>query len=410
MRNEETQPKYLPIIELIARTDALMIEIGYHESTMRRYRQAWNALKNHALKRGETVLTTELGYALLREHYKIEPYTLKMSASKQITRRAVMLLLENQTTGRIYKRFPNRNHTFPDGFSEAGESYLRYSASVKQLKESTLRNHRLYLEAAFAFFVKNGADDIRDLTVPLVNEYLITFAGCTKRYISDNLNILNRFLDFAHREGYIDVTFTFPIVSVLQYRNVPEYYKAEEITAMLAAIDRANPLGKRDYAMLLLGMRYGLRVCDIKAFELKNIDFANHLISITQIKTGKPLSLHLLPDVGWAIIDYLKNGRPVSDAPQIFIRHVAPCTSFSNTDRLAYIIAKYARAAGIQKQPPKKGSFHMLRFGLANHLLQKEVPLTTISGILGHSELNVTTLYTKINVPQLRVCALEVPQ
>ncbi len=74
-----------------------------------------------------------------------------------------------------------------------------------------------------------------------------------------------------------------------------------------------------------------------------------------------------------------------------------------------FMIRQYARAAGISKINTSRNSFHMLRYGLASTLLQKNVSLTTISSILGHSELNVTTQYTQIDVLQLEICSLEVP-
>lgn len=400
----------IPISELIAETDALMVSLGYKPSVMRHFRQAWNALKNHALRRRENYLTADLGYALLREHYHIEPFDRNLSSFKSITRRAVMLLLEYQVSGGIAKRNLTREHSFPEAFFEAGSSYMEYISNELDLREGTLRNHHRVLEYAFNYLNANGVHDIRDVTITHINQYLKTFAGCAKSYISGQINTLKRFFDYAYQHGYTATSFSFPEVSVCKDRKVPEYYTADEIKRILASVDRANPRGKRDYAMLLLGARYGLRICDIKALELRHIDFVNNVISITQLKTGKPLTLDLLPDVGWAIIDYVKNGRPTSDAPQIFIRHVTPYTSFMWTDNVAHIIGRYANAAGITKQTPKKSSFHMLRYGLASELLQKDVSLTAISGILGHSELNVTTLYTKIDVPQLRTCALEVPR
>jgi integrase len=221
--------------------------------------------------------------------------------------------------------------------------------------------------------------------------------------------VLKAFLDFARIENSAVERFTFPDVSVFKDRKVPEYYESKEIGLMLAQIDRANPRGKRDYAMILIGARYGLRISDIKNLKLSDIDFVSNKISIVQVKTGRSLMLDLLPDVGWAIIDYLKNGRPQTETSTVFVRHVAPYDSFGTHDNLAHIIGKYATAAGVKGGAKSKSSFHMLRYGLASELLKQDVSLTTISGILGHSELNVTTLYTKIDVPQLIVCALEVP-
>lgn len=406
----EALDQNIPISELIAKTDALMVSLDYKPSVMRHFRQAWSALKNYALRRGENCLTTELGYSLLREHYHIEPYDRKLSSFKSVTRRAVMLLLEYQISGGIAKRNLTRDHSFPEGFAEVGSSYIGHLSDNLVLREGSIRNHHKALEYAFNYLDANGIHNIGDVTITPINQYLKTLAGYSKGYISGQVKILKRFFAFAYQQGYNAVSYSFPEVSVYKDRKVPEYYTPDEVKRLLDAIDRANPRGKRDYAMILLGVRYGLRICDIKALELRQIDFVNNIISITQLKTGKPLTLDLLPDVGWAIIDYVKNGRPKSDAPTIFIRHVPPYTSFVWTDNVAHIIGRYANAAGIMTQVPKKSSFHMLRYGLASELLQKDVSLTTISGILGHSELNVTTSYTKIDVPQLSTCALEVPR
>jgi site-specific recombinase XerD len=281
-----------------------------------------------------------------------------------------MLLLEYQVSGSIAKHMAMRDHTFPEAFREVGDKYLEWLSVSGSPKPGTVRNHQQTLESAFAFFIAHNVDGVAAVDINLVNAYLKTFAGYSKSYASGRCNHLRRFFEFAHREGYTVSSFAFPEISVYKDRKVPEYYTADETNRLLAAVDRANPRGKRDYAMLLLGARYGLRISDIKALRLDNIDFAKKIISITQVKT----------------------------------------TSFATTDNVAHIIGRYANAAGIYKPLPKKNSFHMLRYGLASELLQKNVSITTISGILGHSELNVTTTYTKINVPQLRACALEVPQ
>lgn len=402
--------KNLPIEELIRQTNALMGELGYAETTMRHFRQAWNALKNHAKARGMTHLTEEFGNELLREHYRIEPYEPCRTSFKMMTRRAIQLLLEYQVTGQIAKRRPSWEHSFPVGYKDVCEKYLEYIQTQKQLKSGTMRTHFMTLEAVCGYFDSLGVHSIDKVDIILLNAYLKTYAGCAKSYISGKINILRRFFTFALENGYTATEMTFPKVSVYKDRKVPDYYTADETMRLLSAVDRANPKGKRDYAMLLLGARYGLRVCDIKNLEMKNIDFANHAITITQQKTQKPLQLDLLPDVGWAIIDYLKSGRPLTECPKIFVRHVVPYESFGEYDSVAHIIGKYAQSVGIKKKPGEKNSFHMLRYGIASTLLMQGVSLTDISGILGHSELNVTTLYTKIDVPQLRVCTLEVPQ
>lgn len=405
----ESLRKQQTVADLIEGTDALMVSLGYKPSVMRHFRQTWNALKNHALRRGETILTSELGYALLREHYQIEPFDLNLKSFKQVTRRAVMLLLEYQISGTIAKRQPKYDHSFPTQYAEIGEKFIQYLRDAANLRQGTIRNYHLALERFFSFMVFHGVKSLKDVDIQIINAYIKTLAGYSKSYIASRLRTLSHFFSYAYKEGAVTTEFQWPTVTVYNDRKIPEYYNADEVKLILDAVDRANARGKRDYAMLLLAARYGLRVSDIKALEFSNVDFTNNQINITQQKTAKPLSLFLLPEVGWAIIDYIKNGRPQSDCNNIFIRHVVPYRSFGNNDNLEYLLSKYAREAGVKDETSRKSSFHMLRYSLASDLLRQDFSLTTISGILGHSEINTTSKYTRLDFKQLQVCALEVP-
>lgn len=406
----EPYAKNLPIAELIAQLDAYMVELGYTPATLRHHRQAWNALKNLALAEGTTHFSKDLGFKLLREHYHVDPYASKLSEYKSVVRRSVMLLLEFQISGTIAKRTPRSDYVFPKGFIEAGEAYMTCLQSEGRIKESTQRNHRHILVAATLFFENHGITTLELVNTESINLYLKTFAGCSQSYLSGVLRILNRFFAFSCEQGYLSKPFVFPTVSVYKDRKIPEYYTPEEISQILSAVDRGNPLGKRNYAMILLATRYGLRISDIRSLKLTDVDFNSNHIHIIQQKTGKPLTLDLLPDVGWAIIDYLKFGRPQVNTTEIFLRHVHPHGPLGESDNMGHVIRQYAVAAGIRKNAQKeRHSFHMLRYSLASDLIQQGVSLTTISSILGHSELSVTSKYTQLDIPQLMDCALEVP-
>lgn len=405
----EVYVKNVPIPELINELDSYMVRLGYTASTLRHYRQAWNALKNLALEEESTYFTKELGFKLLREHYKIDPYESNLSEYKSVVRRSVMLLLEFQISGTIAKRQPKGEYEFLAGFKTAGDSFMK-SMKESNLAPGTLYNYRMLIFRATSFFVNHEVSDFKSLNNDLINLYMKTFAGYSKAYIANNVQALSKFLIFANEHGYTDKVFNFPAVTVFKDRRVPEYYTAEEVSKILSSIDRGNALGKRNYAMVLLGARYGLRISDILSLKLNELDFENNRISIIQQKTGKPLTLDMLPDVGWALIDYLKNGRPDVDCDSVFLRHTHPYKAFTRGVTMQYILRQYALSAGIWKAGSEKScSFHMLRYSLASDLIQQGISLTTISGILGHSELNVTTLYTQLDVPQLKACALEVP-
>lgn len=406
----EPYAKNLPIAELIAQLDAYMVELGYTPSTLRHHRQAWNALRNLALAEGATYFTKELGFKLLREHYHVDPYASKLSEYKSMVRRSVMLLLEFQISGTIAKRTPKSEYIFPEGFRIAGEAYLSKLQTEGHIKESTLRNHRHRLVAAALFFESHGVKGIAFVNTEIINLYLKTLAGCSQSYLSGVFRTLSHFFEFSSEQGYLPASFAFPTISVYKDVKIPEYYSPEEISRILSAVDRGNPLGKRNYAMILLAARYGLRIGDIRTLKLTDVNFNTNQIHIIQQKTSKPLTLDLLPDVGWALIDYLKYGRPQVSAAEIFLRHVHPYGPLGESDNMGYVIRQYAVAAGIRKNAEKAHhSFHMLRYSLASDLIQQGVSLTTISGILGHSQLSVTSRYTQLDVPQLMDCALEVP-
>jgi site-specific recombinase XerD len=129
--------------------------------------------------------------------------------------------------------------------------------------------------------------------------------------------------------------------------------------------------------------------------------------TIIQSKTQKPLSVPLPDDVGWAIIEYIKQSRPKSDFPQIFLRHVPPIKPFTNACGLGGIISRYRTIAGIHvgEKGSRKG-MHSLRHTFATRLLREKVPLETIAELLGHVGMSSINVYLSVETEALRQCAL----
>ena len=159
--------------------------------------------------------------------------------------------------------------------------------------------------------------------------------------------------------------------------------------------------------MVLLAARIGLRCSDIANMQFTNILWERKLISINQQKTKDPIELPLFPEIGNAVIDYLKHGRPQSNLPYIFIRHIPPYDNVCN-NLLYGIIKKYMNLSGVEYDERKHGP-HALRHSLATNLLNKEVALPVISSVLGHTRSESTMFYLRVDVNSLRKCALEVP-
>ena len=150
----------------------------------------------------------------------------------------------------------------------------------------------------------------------------------------------------------------------------------------------------------------GVRLSDVQNIKFEDINWDDYSIRTTQVKTKEPLVLPLTKDVGWALIDYIEHGRPVSDSPHIFLRERAPYIPLTNFDN---ILVKHLRLAGISTEYVRHHGLHALRFGLATTLLEQGVSLDVIQPLLGHVNMNTTKKYTATNVPELRNCALEVP-
>ena len=164
------------------------------------------------------------------------------------------------------------------------------------------------------------------------------------------------------------VAVTVGFVPSLEWQNRFEFCGIREVLKLLAAIDRGNPSGKRDYAIILLVARLGIRIGDVNKLKFENIDWDKKCINFVQSKTHHPVCLPLLKDVGWAIIDYVRNGRPNIDSPYIFLTHIPPFKNYSDGNHLHATITKYLQLTNIQDQPKKRRGMHSLRHTLANRL------------------------------------------
>jgi integrase len=137
------------------------------------------------------------------------------------------------------------------------------------------------------------------------------------------------------------------------------------------------------------------------------LDWPGNQLSVVQAKTGQRVWLPLLKDVGWAIIDYIRSGRPASDCPQVFLRHTAPIGPFSDQDHLHQILVKHARVAHVSLSENRRHGMHSLRHTLATRLMEDGTPVEQIADILGHQSVASTGVYLKSSLGLLRQCALD---
>ena len=153
--------------------------------------------------------------------------------------------------------------------------------------------------------------------------------------------------------------------------------------------------------------RLGLRGVDVRRLEFADFDWPGNRLFVTQAKTGHRVQLPLLKEVGWAVIDYIRHGRPDCDCPQLFVRHLAPIGPFSDQDHLHQILVKHARVAHVPVSEKRRHGMHSLRHTLATRLMEGGTPVEQIAGILGHQSVQSTGVYLKSSLGLLARCALD---
>ena len=218
---------------------------------------------------------------------------------------------------------------------------------------------------------------------------------------------LRRFCKWLCAEGYIDavVAGSAPKAKPSQ-KKIPDVYTDEEIAAMLRAIDTANPTGKRNLVACLLAARIGMRASDIVNLEFGNLCWKRNTIEFATAKTGQATVLPLTNEIGGAIIDYAKNGRPTTDARNVLVSHGKPHARMRPA-LVHAIVGNALNAAGIARDGRRRGP-HALRASVATGMMAADVPLPVISAALSHSENDTTRIYLKVDIEKLRSCALEV--
>ena len=256
-----------------------------------------------------------------------------------------------------------------------------------------------------------GVDNLAALGVREVSGFFLRQRGLRRKTVAGMRSCLADFLAFLAAAGRAPGSLAdrLPPHRHVRHESEPHLWTVDEIRRVLAVIDRQSATGKRDYAMILATARLGLRISDLRQLELGDLDWRAKRITIVQHKTGRPLSLPLLDDVGWAIIDYVRGGRPETDCPKVFVKHRHPFDAFGGASSVASRLSRHAARAGITFPPGQVCGMHSLRGALAVAMIGNGTPIPVVSAVLGHASSDTTqAYYLRFDVERLRCCALDV--
>jgi len=217
---------------------------------------------------------------------------------------------------------------------------------------------------------------------------------------------LRSFLQYVRYRGEVtaDLAAAVPIVANWSITSLPRAIEPEQVDKLLTSINRRTPIGLRDYAILLVLARLGLRSGEVAFLELDDMDWNVGRLSVRG-KSGRS-ELPLPAEVGKAIATYLRRGRPISRSRRVFLRARAPIRGFWGASGICSLVRHSLKRAGING--PHFGA-HQFRHGLATEMLRRGASLSEIGELLRHRHPQTTTIYAKVDIDALRTLALPWP-
>jgi site-specific recombinase XerD len=287
--------------------------------------------------------------------------------------------------------------------------YEQYLRQERALANATIPNYLWFIQSFLSdrCFTKGGVR-LRSLR----SQDIVSFVEREAPQLSLKrakllTTALRSFLQYARYRGdlTLDLAAAVPTVANWSMTSIPRAIPAEQVAQLLASIDRRSAIGQRDYAILLLLARLGLRSNEVLLLELDDIDWEAGRFSVRG-KGGRRTELPLPNDVGKAIAEYLRYGRPASASRRLFLRGKAPVRGFLGPSAIGSLVRNALKRAGITA--PTNGA-HQFRHALATQLLRHGASLTEIGEVLGHRRPQTTKIYAKVALEALRLLALPWP-
>ncbi len=323
-----------------------------------------------------------------------------------IMRKAAFTLADYLSTGELHwgRRFyrqsqlPNHFQQILDGF-ESSMAHLLSEGSVRLL----LQMSRKFL----LFLVEQECVEISDMKLCHVSGFI---RQESPKHISHKINLtwpIKKFLNYLQDIGLTSINADIFLENpVLARKKVLPCLEDSEIEALFSQVDKNSVRGKRDYAIMKLALDTGMRWSDIAGLKLSEISWQKKEISISQKKTGTPLVLPMTVGAGNAIADYILNARPRTDSPYVFLRLRRPYDRLNSRTPAANIMNLYQSEDFVHRAGDGKG-FHSFRRTMGTRLIKADIPLTTVSQILGHTNLDSTKRYLFLHDEKLLACCMD---
>lgn len=286
-------------------------------------------------------------------------------------------------------------------FHDRAPGFFDYLRTERGLREASVAQYRMALRAFEGYLGEIGLHELHALSPVVLSGFMTDKSdGLCKTGIKHRCGMLRVFLRYLHRERLIekDLSNTLDSPRIYRLSGIPRSITWDEVRRMLEGVDRRTAVGKRDYAILLLLVTYGLRGREIAALTLDDIDWRRERLRVPERKADHSTVYPLSPIVGEAILDYVQHGRPKTSERYVFFRTLAPCKPMT-FNGISGRASHYLHKAGI---PVSRPGSHTLRHTCVQRLVDADFSLKAIGDYVGHQSPASTQIYAKVAVEALR--------
>lgn len=398
---------------IIGAVNYLESKLHYSLKAAGNYRRCWNQVRDSMAIHGIKCYDSDVGKLIL--WHKFGPRSKKeLSTNEKLFFNSIKMLTDFQEKGNI--NVPSRpvkeRIVFNGPIGLIITDFLDKKIE-KRLSRSSFHYYQRNLSKFLNYCDQKGVTTISDIGLTLILHFINELSHkkeTNTTVIISVLTTLRGFMKFVFEEKYlmIDYSQKIPRYKSIRQPKLPSTYTKEEIEKLIKSVDRSTPTGKRNYVIILLAARLGLRASDICNLKFDNLFWNTNTIKIKQFKTGKELELPILPDIGNAIIDYLRYGRIKSDEPYVLLTARPPCRRFTTSNVVTHVVQRAFKKAGIDINNRRFGP-HSLRHSLGFRMLEKNTVLPVISEVLGHDSTESTKYYLRIDLESMKQCILNVP-
>ncbi len=373
------------------------------DCTLSRYQNRWKRVKYYMESRNITEINASVCRDYLLSEFDNRDYQ-ELTKKEKETVGIVNVLLEFLETGAFQSKKEQINLDGP-----IGAFMIKYLAFKRdqRLHKNTLSINECHLSRFLHFLKNNNIEEITTVRIIHILDYIKSI-NSTKVSPCKSIQVLRGFFRYLHINRILetDLSIFFPRSNYNRRPKIPSTYSKEEVERLIASVERGSFMGRRDYAIILLAARLGLRNSDIANLKFENLFWEQNVIRLAQNKTGTEIELPLLPEVGNAIIDYLKYSRQDSKEPFVFLTSRSPIKPLTIMGITCIVQRAFAKS-GIDIKDRRHGP-HALRHSLAQRLLEQQTMLPVISEVLGHENTESTKFYLRVDLSTMRQCALDV--